>query len=197
MISQTSIHYIHEKFLGHCAPQDNPELHATCGIPGAGKSTFVDQKITNGDFPSDAFVLNPDRVMLALPEYQQDKNEQSAQAAYEKWELPCRDLAYEMANFAVHNRYNVIKDMGCANPLSLEFVKNAKKDGYRIWMYHIHCDLIEAFNRIDQRDFQISQNAVKHRYDLLQELLPLYQSVADNFIDLNNTDLKEPFQIAT
>ena len=196
MISQASIDKINIQFLGHCTAQDNPKLFATCGIPGAGKTTFVDAKLANGEFPADAFILNPDRVMLALPEYQADRDEQGAQAAYQKWELPCRDLAYGMADYAAEQRFNVIKDMGCANPLSLRFVENAKSDGYLICMYHIHCDLNEAYHRIDQRDFQISKQAVKERYDLLQKLLPSYQSVADTFYDLDNTNLDAPFQIA-
>jgi predicted ABC-type ATPase len=195
-ISKQSIDIINELFLGHCQSQNEPQLFATCGIPGAGKTTFVDAKLASGEFPADAFILNPDRVMLALPEYQADRDARGAQAAYQTWELPCRDLAYAMADYAAAQRFNVIKDMGCANPLSLRFVENAKSDGYGVFMYHIHCDLDEAYRRIDQRDFQISRDAVKQRYDLLQKLLPSYKSVANHFYDFDNTDLAMPFQIA-
>lgn len=196
MISQKSIDFIGKKFLDHVVEQEKPVLYATCGIPGAGKSTFVDQKLESGEFPTNAYILNPDRVMVTLPEYQTDCQSLGAQEAYQKWELPARELAYDMADRVSKTRGNIIKDMGCANPLSLELVKKLKSKGYRILMYHIDCDLNEAFRRIDQRDFQISREAVELRYQLLNDLLPEYQALADEFTHFDNTNLEAPFQIA-
>ena len=197
MISQKSIDLIEKTFLGHVKAQNSPVLHATCGIPGAGKSTFVDQKLIAGDFPADAYIFNPDRVMLSLPEYQADTRALSAQKSYQKWELPARDLAYGLADRAGAMNAHIIKDMGCANPLSLELVKALKAKGYAVRMYHIDCDMDEAFRRIDQREFRISRAAVQNRYELLDSLLPEYRALADEFHHLDNTNLDVPFQIVT
>lgn len=196
MISRKSIDFIEEKFLSRVCEQDKPVLHATCGIPGAGKSTFVDQKLAEGIFPSNAYILNPDRVMVALPEYQADCEVLGEQGAYQKWELPARDLAYGMAGRVGNMHGHMIKDMGCANPLSLDLVKDLKNKGYRVVMHHIDCDMNEAFRRIDQRAFRISREAVENRYHLLNELLPEYRALADEFYHFDNTNLNEPFQIA-
>jgi predicted ABC-type ATPase len=196
MLAKESIDFIEEKFLGHVVSQDHPTLYATCGIPGAGKSTFVDHKLANREFPSDAFILNPDRVMIALPEYQKDCEALGAQKAYQKWEMPARELAYAMADRVGEMRGNIIKDMGCANPLSLELVKNLKANGYKIFMYHILCGVHEAFKRIDQRDFQIDRDEVRARDALLNTLLPEYKRIADTFYAFDNSNLQNPFQIA-
>lgn len=196
MISQPSIDYIHDLFLSHVSGQKQPCIYATCGIPGAGKSHFVDMKLARGDFPSDAYILNPDRVMVELPDYKNDVDKFGAQSAYQKWELPVRNLAYDMADQALQMRGNIIKDMGCANPLSLDLIKRAKNNGYKISMFYIQCDTDEAFRRIDQREFKISKDEVIKRLHSLESLIPQYQSIADEFITLQNTDISAPYQIA-
>jgi len=195
MISELSQELLYSQFLFGLTSQSNPKLYATCGIPGAGKSYFVDEKLDDGQFPRDAYILNPDRLMLALPEYQADTITMGAQDAYHKWELPVRELAYGYAESALKNRYNIIKDMGCANPLSLDLVKRLKSDGYAINMFYIYCDIDVAFDRINQREFQISQNEVKSRLSLLEKLLAEYKSIADEFITLDNTDITTPYKI--
>lgn len=196
MISNSSKELLEKQFLSHVTTQDKPILNATCGIPGAGKSYFVDMKLDSRDFSSNAYILNPDRLMIALPEYINDVESHGAQAAYEKWELPVRELAYNFADEAVSNKLNIIKDMGCANPLSLDLIKRAKSDSYHINMFYIYCDCEEAFRRINQRDFQISQEEVIHRLHLLEKLLPQYQDIANEFITLDNTNIETPYKIA-
>lgn len=186
-VSPQSRIYIEELFLGEAVTQANPTIYATCGIPGAGKSTFVDKKLGVGEFPPYAFMLNPDRVMLALPEYQEDCESVGAQQAYEKWELPVRNLAYAMADIAAQQRCHVIKDMGGANPLSFEYIKRLKEEGYQVHMYHIHCDADEALRRINQREFQISRVEVLERLQSLNDLLPQYRLLADEFTYIDNT----------
>jgi len=190
MISQSSRELLYGQFLSHITPQSSPKLYATCGIPGAGKSYFVDIKLDTGDFPTDAYILNPDRLMVALPEYMNDAEKHGAQTAYETWELPVRDLAYQFADETVANKGNIIKDMGCANPLSLDLIKRAKSDGYHITMFYIYCDSTEAFRRINQRDFQISQTEVIDRLNMLGKLIPDYKEIADEFLMLDNSDVE-------
>ena len=195
MISQSSIHYIHDLFLSDVSGQDNPHIYATCGIPGAGKSYFVDMKLASGDFPKDAYILNPDRVMVQLPDYKANVEHNGAQIAYQKWELPVRELAYDMADDVLNMRGNIVKDMGCANPLSLDLIKRAKANDYKIHMFYIQCDIDEAFRRIDQRDFKISKDEVIKRLNYLEDLVSEYQSIADDFMTLDNSDISMPYQI--
>lgn len=166
-----------------------------CGIPGAGKSTFVEMNLTSGDFPSDAHMFNPDKLMTSLARYQNDASMHGAQTAYETWELPARDMAFEHAHQALNDGLDIIKDMGGANPLSFDIIKKAKKQGYQIKIYYIYCNTHEAFRRINQRDFKISQQEVINRQRQLESLLPQYKIIADNFIMMDNTNLDTPFKI--
>ena len=174
MISNKSLQIIKDLFLGHVVPQSHPQLYATCGIPGAGKSTFVEQKIVDGFFPRDAFILNPDRVMVVIPEYIEYADIHGYQKAYERYELPVRDLSYAMVEEAFAMRAHVIKDMGCSNPLSLSLVKRMKESGYQITMHYIRCDIDVVMSRVLKRDFQISPQEIISRLRLLEMLLPQY-----------------------
>lgn len=197
MITQKSASYIEDLFFEKAISQAKPVIYATCGIPGAGKTTFVDTQLKTGAFPEASFILNPDRVMLVLPEYLEDRDSIGAQAAYEKWELPARDLAYALAGKAGQNTYHIIKDMGCANPLSMKFVKRWKGQGYGLTMYHIDCPIETAFERIDQREFKISRQEVAKRYDSLQGFLPEYKALADEFYSIENGGFNKLIEIAS
>lgn len=192
MISMTSQTYIRSMFLGHIKTRDKPVIYATCGIPGAGKTTFVNAQMAAGVFPSDAYILNPDRVMQALPEYIDDKNSIGAQAAYEKWEMPARELAYAMAEQAIEMRADIIKDMGCVRVENHDMLLRLKQCGYVVNMYYIDCDIDTAITRVHGRDFQISDDEIRARYDNLQGMLPLYKNLADHFTvyDAFTTPLK-------
>lgn len=191
MISTESKTYIKSVFLGHVTGQENPVIHATCGIPGAGKSTFVNAKIDAGAFPDNAFILNPDRVMQILPEYIVDKDKIGAQMAYEKWEMPARELAYDMAEHAVAMRAHIIKDMGCVRIENYDMLLRLKQAGYRLYMYYIHCDIDTAIRRVHQRDFRIPDVQIRERYNNLQARLPDYRQLADSFRLYDCADTQE------
>lgn len=171
-------------------------MYATCGIPGAGKSHFVDMKLRCDEFPQNSYILNPDRVMVETPEYELDAKNLGAQAAYQKWELPVRELAYEMADEALEKRVHIIKDMGCANPLSLDLIKRLKSAGYRVEMFHIQCDVDTALKRINHRDFKISEKAVNDRWEALNNMLTQYRKLADEFVELDNNNFETAYKMA-
>lgn len=50
----------------------HPTVYTMAGIPGSGKTTFVNKMLSQGEFPQNAFILNPDNIMEALPEYQDE-----------------------------------------------------------------------------------------------------------------------------
>jgi len=189
MISSESKTYIQSLFLGHVTQQKNPVIHATCGIPGAGKSTFVDAKIAAGAFPDNAFILNPDRVMQILPEYLADAAAVGTQTAYETWEMPARKLSYDMAEQAIALRAHIIKDMGCVRVENYTMLSRLKRKGYTVYMYYIHCNINMAIHRVHQRDFRISDAQIRERYHSLQARLPDYKRLADNFLICDGSGL--------
>ena len=151
------------------------------GIPASGKSSFVDAAIKQGTFPRAAFLLDPDRVMNAMPGYQNDFKTLGAQGAFERWELPARNLAYAMLDDAVALRADVIKDMGCARMENYEKLKAVKNAGYIIRMFHIECPVDEAIRRAASRARHTPEDMLRQRAGAIESLLPLYRELADEF----------------
>lgn len=183
MISADIRTLIRDRFLGPCRPSQNPTIYCMAGIPGAGKSTYVDAALRDGAFPAAAFLLDPDRVMSALPGYQDDLRRNGAEAAFGAWELPARDLAYAMLDDAAAMQADIIKDMGCARMENYEKLKNLKTRGYRLHMVYIDCPVDLALTRIATRPRHTPPEMIHTRAATLRDLLPLYRELADCFVE--------------
>ena len=180
-IDPTIINAIRDQFLGGVSSSPVPTVYCMAGIPGAGKSTFVDAALQRGEFPRQAFLLDPDRVMNAIPQYRDDLQTLGAIEAFSKWELPARHLAYAMLDDAAHIKGDIIKDMGCARMENYDKLKALKQSGYRVQMYYIDCPVPDALERIEHRPRHTPEQLVRDRASGLVELLPLYQNLADEF----------------
>jgi predicted ABC-type ATPase len=185
-LSFASVDLIHRQFLDNRPRSDAPVLCAMAGIPGAGKSTFVNHALETGRFPRDAFILDPDRVMQALPEYQASFQHDGAEAAFARWEMPARELAYAMLDKAVQGRMNIIKDMGCARMENFEKLRAIKSAGYRLEMFYIPCPIETALARITTRPRHTPKEMIIERAAALKALIPLYQTLADDFHVVDN-----------
>ncbi|AGH98225.1 AAA family ATPase [Micavibrio aeruginosavorus] len=184
-IPEHMIALLRDRFIGNRAASDTPTVYCMAGIPGSGKSTYVDAAIARGDFPRDAFILNPDRVMEALPAYHDDVAALGAMAAFEKWEMPCRELAYDLLDQAAALRLNVIKDMGCARQENYDMLARLKSSGYRLHMIHLDCPVDLALARVQTRDRHTPATMVNDRAASLSALLPLYRELADHFMSIS------------
>lgn len=193
-ISSASHIFIRQKFLEGLVPSKNKTLFAMCGIPGAGKSTFVQESISNQYFSDKAFILNPDHVMKSLPEYQDDFEKYGAITAFENWEMPARYLAYSMLDDAIVKGVDIIIDMGCVREEDFKNILNCKKAGYKVRIHYIYCHLVEAERRIQERARHTPMEMLRERQAMLEELLPKYRMLADKFKTFDNSDLQNPFQ---
>lgn len=193
VISQSTRARIIEEFIENKPASLKPELHAMCGIPGSGKSTYVQQAINFGRFPEKAFLLNPDIVMEVLPEYHQSVKELGYEKAFEAWEMPTRAFAYELFGLAADKGLDIIIDMGCVREEDFKNISDLKQRGYTVHMYHVDCIPEVALDRIQDRDRHTPRSMVMERHQALKEMLPKYQDLAHHFYSFNNTDLAEPF----
>lgn len=186
---------LHARFLpDSLTPADKPVIYAMAGIPGAGKSQYVDAAIESGIFPKNAFLLDPDRVMQALPAYAEDMKTLGAEKAFERWEIPARDLAYQFFAEAADRKFNIIQDMGSVRRENYERLKQLKARGYRIEMTYVYCPVEIAISRLPDRLRHTGAAMVRERADALKLLLPLYRDLADTFTVLDNSDLSHPFR---
>lgn len=186
------INAIKDKFLGGVSSSPAPIVYCMAGIPGAGKSTFVDAALQRGEFPANAFLLDPDRVMNAIPQYINDLDTVGAVEAFSKWELPARELAYAMLDDAARLRCDIIKDMGCARRENYDRLKALKDSGYGVRMYYIECTATDALKRIQSRLRHTPEDMIRERVESLAGLLPLYRDLADEFMVLSPRPAHKP-----
>lgn len=176
----------------------SPVIHAMAGIPGAGKSVYVDEAIARGDLPQNAFILDPDRIMMAMPEYVDDLTLMGAVTAFRHWEIPARLLAYELADQAAQKRFNIIQDMGSVRRENYDRLAQFKTRGYRLEMTYIYCPVDEALRRLQTRSTRhTAADMVRERASSLNMLLRPYTELVDQFTVLDNSDLDHPFRVTT
>ncbi len=196
-ISISSQINVRQKFLLNKIPSQKRTLFAMCGIPGAGKSTFVAEALNRQVFSQDAFILNPDHVMKTLPEYKACLHGNGAEIAFTKWEMPARELAYSMFNAAVAKQLDVIIDMGCVREEDLNNILNCKQHGYYIDMHYIYCPVDVAAKRLGTRVRHTPIDMLQSRQKMLEALLPQYRILSDQFTLYDNSNLKNPFCVIT
>lgn len=193
-ISITSRAKIFSEFLGQKSSVSEKHVYAMCGIPGSGKSTYVSNSLAAGIFPEDAFILNPDYVMNALPEYRAAYEKEGAEAAFKKWEMPTRELAYDMLQQAAEKELNIIIDMGCVREEDFNNILGLKKHGYQIHMHHIYCPPEIAIKRIQTRERYTPESMIWDRYEALKQMVSKYQVMAHQFLLFDNSDEEQPFR---
>ena len=158
-----------------------PVAYVMAGIPGAGKSTYVDRHIANGEFPADAFILDPDRTMQSMPDYQRALKEQGEEAAFEHYELPARERAYQLFEQALSKGRDIIKDMGCTRAENIEMVRRMKQAGYEIHVIAVITDVETAFARTKNRPRHTPRVMIEERHQALQERLPELRDLANTY----------------
>lgn len=199
-IAPDSIEHVRRALLPEqAAASDRPTVFTMAGIPAAGKSTYVEQAQAEGRFPDPAFVLNPDIVMTALPEYRRAHTLYGPEDAFAMYEMPARHLAYSLFDEAADKNLDIIKDMACAREENYTMLADLKDRGYRIAMYYIEVHPDEALRRAEERAAahegrHTPAQLIHDRLAMLQSLMPRYESLADEFHRFDNNDLNNPFR---
>ena len=184
-----------QMFLPGLRPSANPTVYAMAGIPVAGKSTFVLAAQDKGDFPKAAFVFNPDKIMTSLPEYQEAVRQEGLASAFIKWEMPARALSHALFEEAASRRFDIIKDMACAREENFQMLNALKQAGYKLKMFYIAIDAAIALQRSKTRTSRHTPDTlIYERQAALQDLLPRYRVLADEFHTFDNNDSEQPYR---
>lgn len=161
-----------------------PVAYIMAGIPAAGKSTYVDHQIKQGVWPKEAFILDPDRTMQAMPEYQQALRDLGAEEAFNSYEIPAREKAYDLFEEAFAKRQDIIKDMGCTRMENIAMVRRLKQAGYAIHVTAMITDVETAWARVQQRERFTPKDMIVERYAALQDRLPDLKALADTYQEI-------------
>lgn len=172
--------------LAKSKSSNRPRLIHLCGIPGAGKTRYAKQWISqNCDFVCVQF----DTVMEQLSGYCRDRSELGLAKAFQKWELPARAIGYHLFQSLVENRRNILFDHSATSKSHIELIQNVKNMGYHIELHYLSCSPDEAIRRVQQREKIIQRHTpeklIHERYSALPELLPVYESLVDVFVSVS------------
>lgn len=183
-------------FPAHGKKQSFPQLIGIGGGPGSGKTFFYECMRDKCAFPTEAVIHDPDLVMQSIPEYKKDALIDPVKA-FEKWELPARQLANNILLKALLAKYNIIYIRSFALADSLKFVKAAKEFGYKFDVHIMTCEEKIALDRAEERERitkrHIPPNTLIQRHKAVLDLIPNITSLADNyFIYENNKNGVEP-----
>ncbi|MEK7801274.1 MAG: zeta toxin family protein, partial [Pseudomonadota bacterium] len=102
---------IEEDIVGQAISSPRPFLLHMLGIPGAGKTTFLEilQQNWTKEHGTKLTLLGFDQVMQALPSYQLNPDKPSAFAAFE---LPARAAGYSILESLLAKKASILFDNG-------------------------------------------------------------------------------------
>ena len=164
-----------------------PLLIHLCGIPGSGKTTYTTKFLTNSSHHHYEFgLVQFDSVMESLSGYQKERQELGLKQAFERWELPARTIGYNLLQALVEAKRNIFFDHSATNKKHIDLISAIKEKGYTVEMHFIECTVAEASKRVKEREAQVQRHTpmslISERSQLLDELLPQYQLLADKFV---------------
>lgn len=156
-----------------------PTLHLVAGVNGAGKTSFYRgwlERMTPG-----AEFVNADD--LARARWPGSEAEHGAQAAA---------LAARRRVQLLDSRLTFVAETVFSHPSKLELVRNAKRRGFRVLLYHVGVasgELARArvATRVETGGHDVPPEKVAARYERTQRLVPRAAEIADRTFVFDNS----------
>lgn len=160
------------------------------GIPGAGKTTFLEILMHEWNGPSMPHLLGFDQVMQSMPAYQQMEDKI---AAFDRFELPARDEGYRILYELMEENRSILFDNGGSAASHIDILKRAANKGYRLVLVAISTPVEMAQRRVDARSISEGRhtpmNYLEDRAQKLDELRTSYRSLTPHYFEIENNGL--------
>lgn len=167
--------------------QEKPIFIHMLGIPGAGKTTYMNNNKENF---KDFLFLDFDMVMEKLPEYKDDIKTLGLVESFNKWQIPARIAGYEVLLQAIKKKLNIFFDHGGSPFLHVKMLEEVKKLGYRVKIVYIKCDIDTAIKRVKEREKitlrHTPEKMIIDREPLIKERVEQFKKIADEFIEVDS-----------
>lgn len=166
----------------------SPFLLHMLGIPGAGKSSFLQELHKNFPAPKPA-IIGFDQIMVSLPGY---KSANDKRKAFEEWELPARAAGYWTLREMMQKKAHILFDNGGSAASHIDLLRYAHGEkGYKIAIVHVLAPPQIARERILKR-FLETGRYTPHEYleDRAQKITALYtdyKNLTPRFYEIENT----------
>lgn len=160
------------------------------GIPGAGKTTFLNILEANWQGSNRPYLLGFDQVMQAMPEYQA---EQDKIKAFNLFELPARAKGYQLLENLMAEKQSLFFDNGGSAASHLDILNRAKESGYTIILVSIATPVEIAHRHVDQRSITEGRHTPMHyledRAQKIAALITQYRELTPHFYEIRNDGL--------
>lgn len=182
---------IEDQIVAQAVPFSQPFLLHMLGIPGAGKTTFLNILLQNwpSNLKTKPTLLGFDQVMQALPSYQLNPDKPAAFAALE---LPARATGYSILERLLDKKTSILFDNGGSAPSHPDLLLRARDvHGFQIIFVSIVTKTDDARARVDARAVTAGQHTPLHyleeRAQKLQQLMGVYRTLTPHFFEIENT----------
>lgn len=168
---------------------DNPIFLHMLGIPGAGKTTFLEILLEEWRGVDVPHLLGFDQVMQAMPQYQlmDDKI-----AAFVEFELSARELGYKRLDALIEQKQSILFDNGGSAASHIDILRRATDKGYRIILVSIKTDIAAAEVRVSKRAMTEGRHTpmlyLSERAEKLAHLDQDYRALTPHFYEIDNSD---------
>lgn len=160
------------------------------GIPGAGKTTFLNILQTFWAGPNPPYLLGFDQVMQAMPDYQTTEDKI---AAFEQFELPAREQGYKILEELIEKKHSVLFDNGGSASSHIDILKRAQENGFEIILVSISTPIEIAKRHVDIRSISEGRHTpmtyLEDRARKLEDLRAAYLSLTPLFYEIKNDGL--------
>ncbi|HOO50210.1 MAG TPA: zeta toxin family protein [Alphaproteobacteria bacterium] len=160
------------------------------GIPGAGKTTFLNILEANWTGADKPYLLGFDQVMQAMPDYQAEPDKIKA---FEMFELPAREKGYQILETLIAEKQSLFFDNGGSAASHLEILTRAKESGYTIILVSIATPITIAQRHVDQRSIIEGRHTpmtyLEDRAQKISALIADYRALTPHFYEITNDGL--------
>jgi predicted ABC-type ATPase len=157
------------------------------GIPGAGKTTFLEIFQAQWGGMERPVLLGFDQVMQAMPDYQAMDDKIAAFAAFE---LPAREAGYKKLDELIARKQSILFDNGGSAATHIDILKRAQTLGYRIILVSIKTDIAVAQAHVDKRAIIEGRHTpmtyLSERAEKLAALEMGYRALTPYFYEIDN-----------
>lgn len=160
------------------------------GIPGSGKSSFLNILQQEWQKKANVTLLGFDQIMQMIPSYQ---NMTDKIDGFRQFELPAREAGYRILDGLLKKRAHILFDNGGSAESHPDMMRYAKDQlQYKLIFLSIHTPIEVARSRVDARAIETGQHTPLHylgeRYQKLQNLIPAYREMAHAFYQIDNVE---------
>lgn len=176
--------------------RDTPYWIQVMGIPGAGKTLFVEALAKRLSYRAPYALAANDVFLVQLPAYQAMADKA---LAFETHDGTARAIAFSVFKELTKRRADVIYEHSTVYPAVRDLVKYVKHEGYALFLVRITVPLAVAKKRARAREREIGRHVpeyvIEERVPLVEERWAELTPIAHDYVQIENDESQSPEEV--